>query len=104
MFFLPALGSLGGVLLSLTAGFVGKTIAALGISFVTYYGVYQALEWLKALAVQQLAGLPAEVLQLLALMQVGRALTILFACMFANMVMTGFNNDTFKKLTWGGGS
>lgn len=96
---MPAfLGSLGGLLLSLVAGFVGRTLAALGLSLVTYYGVSQALDFLKGLIMQALSGFPAEVLQLLGLMRIGTALTVLFSAMFANMLLNGLNSDTFKKL------
>lgn len=96
---LPAfVGSIGGVLLSLTAGFVGRTLAALGLSLVTYYGVSKALNFLKDMIISSLSGLPAEVVQLLGLAKVGTALTILFSCMFASMLLNGLNSDSFKKL------
>ncbi len=96
---LPAfVGSIGGVLLSLTAGFVGRTLAALGLSLITYYGVAKALEFLKGLILRSLSGLPVEIVQLLGLMKVGTALTIIFSCMFASMLLNGLSSDTFKKL------
>ncbi|MPT53178.1 DUF2523 family protein [Delftia sp.] len=96
---LPAfVGSIGGVLLSLTAGFVGRTLAALGLSLITYYGVSKALNFLKDMIISSLSGLPGEVVQLLGLAKVGTALTILFSCMFASMLLNGLNSDSFKKL------
>ncbi|MDL5037524.1 DUF2523 domain-containing protein [Comamonas sp. Y6] len=96
---MPAfLGSLGGLLLSLVAGFVGRTLAALGLSLVTYYGVSQALDFLKGLIMQALSGFPVEVVQLLGLMRIGTALTIIFSAMFASMLLNGLNSDSFKKL------
>ena len=44
---MPFLGSLGGLLLGLVGGLIGRALAALGIAFVTYYGVYEALQFLK---------------------------------------------------------
>ncbi len=96
---LPAfVGSIGGVLLSLTAGFVGRTLAALGLSLITYYGVAKALEFLKGLILRSLSGLPVEIVQLLGLMKVGTALTIIFSCMFASMLLNGLSAILSRKL------
>lgn len=92
------LGSLGGLLLSLVAGFVGRVLASLGLSLITYYGVSQALDFLKGLVMQSLSKFPAEVVQILGLMKVGTGLTIIFSAMFASMLLNGLNSDTFKKL------
>lgn len=91
-------GVMGGVLLSLTAGFVGRVLASLGLSLITYYGVSKALDFLKSLVLSSLSGLPVDLLQILALMKVGTALTILFSCMFASMLINGLNGDSFKRL------
>ncbi|GKS88231.1 DUF2523 domain-containing protein [Acidovorax sp. SUPP2539] len=88
---------IGGLLLSLVAGFVGRTLASLGLSVVTYVGISKALDFLKDLIVQSLAHLPAVVVQLLALMKVGTALSIVFSAMFASMLLNGLNSDTFKR-------
>ena len=83
---MPILGALGGLLLSLVAGFVGRTLAALGIAFVTYYGVSEALDFLKQLVSNNLHALPPNVIAVLGLMKVGQGLTILFSCMlFMNL-------------------
>lgn len=92
--FLPMLG---GLLLSLVAGMVGRVLASLGLSIVTYYGISQALDFLKSLIVQSMGQLPAEVVQLLGLMKVGTALSIVFSAMFASMLLNGLNSGTFKK-------
>ncbi len=96
---LPALGALGGILLSLVAGFVGRTLAALGIAFVTYYGVTEALDYLKNLVSTHIHALPPDVVSVLGMMKVGQGLTILFSCMFANMLLNGFTQGgTLRKM------
>jgi len=99
---MPVLGALGGLLLSLVAGFVGRTLAALGIAFVTYYGVSEGLEFLKQLVSSNLHALPPNVIAVLGLMKIGQGLTILFSCMFANMLLNGFTQGgTLKKMIFG---
>lgn len=99
---MPVLGALGGLLLSLVAGFVGRTLAALGIAFVTYYGVSEGLTFLKQLVASNISALPPNVVAVLGLMKVGQGLTILFSCMFANMLLNGFTQGgTLKKMIFG---
>lgn len=95
---MPAvLGMLGGLLLSLVAGFVGRTLASLGLAVVTYYGMTQALGYLKDLIVANLGMLPANVVQILALLKIGTGLSIIFSCLSVSMLLNGFNSDTFKR-------
>ncbi|MFS4549090.1 DUF2523 domain-containing protein [Comamonas resistens] len=95
---MPAfLGSLGGLLLSLVGGLIGRALASLGIAFISYYGVSEALDFLKNLVSHNLHMLPPDVLAILGVLQVGRALTILFSCMFANMVMNGITGGASLK-------
>ncbi len=84
---MPFLGALGGMLFGMVGGFVGKSLAALGIAFVTYYGVYEALDFVQDQVKNHIHRLPADMVAILGLLQVGKVLTILFSCMFANMVM-----------------
>ena len=95
---MPAfIGIFGGMLLSLVAGLVGRVLASLGMSLVTFYGMTQAIDFLKGLILQNLSQLPVTVVQILALMKVGTALSIVFSAMFASMLLNGLNSDTFKK-------
>lgn len=96
---MPFLGSLGGLLLGLVGGIVGRALASLGIAFVTYYGVYEALQFLKDLVGRNINLLPPDIIAILGVLQVGRGLTILFSCMFANMVMNGITGgSSIKKM------
>lgn len=92
--FLPMLG---GLLLTLVASLVGRVLASLGLSVVTYIGISQALDFLKDLIISSMNNLPSVVVQLLSFMQVGKALSIVFSAMFASMLLNGVNSDTFKK-------
>lgn len=92
--FLPMLG---GMLLGLVGGFVGRTLASLGLAIVTYVGIDAAFGYLKSIIANNLGQLPAVVVQILGFMKVGQAISILFACMFASMLLNGLNSSTFKK-------
>lgn len=95
---MPAfIGMFGGMLLSIVGGLVGRVLASLGLSLVTFYGMTQAIDFLKGLILQNLSQLPVTVVQILALMKVGTALSIVFSAMFASMLLNGLNSDTFKK-------
>lgn len=63
---MPFLGSLGGLLLGLVGGLIGRALAALGIAFVTYYGVYEALQFIKDELHRALSYLPLKWLPFLA--------------------------------------
>lgn len=95
---MPAfIGMFGGMLLSLVGSLVGRVLASLGMSLVTFYGMTLAIDFLKGLILQNLSQLPVTVVQILALMKVGTALSIVFSAMFASMLLNGLNSDTFKK-------
>jgi len=94
---LPFAGAIGGVLIAITGNIVGRVLASLGLSVVTYVGISRAMTWLRDQIVSSLSALPPDVVQLLGLMKVGTCLTILFSCMFASMLLTGMSSDTFKK-------
>ncbi len=98
---MPFLGALGGMLLGLVGGFIGRALAALGIAFITYYGVYEALDFIQNEVRSSISSLPADMVSILGLLQVGKALTILFSCMFANMLMNGITGgSSIKKMVF----
>jgi len=95
---LPAL--LGGVLVSIASSVVARVLVALGVSFITYYGVQHATEYLEGLISNSLGGLPADIVAILALCKVGTCLSIYIAALTANLLMNGLNAGTFKRLIW----
>lgn len=89
--------SLGGVLITVAASVVGRVLAALGVSIVTFYGISQALDFLKTMMMSAMSGLPPDLFALLAMLKVGTCISIVFSAMFASMLLNGLNSDTFKK-------
>jgi len=99
---LPAIaGALGGVFLSLVAGFVGRVLASLGVSLVSFYGITRALDFLKELIDSSLSGLPAEMLAVMSMLKIGLVLSMLFSAFTGSMLLNGLKSDTFKKMVLG---
>ena len=92
--FIPVIG---GMLLSIVGGFIGRALASLGISIVTFIGITNALDYLKSLVVQSLGALPADLVQFLGVMKIGTSLSIIFSALAASMLLNGLQSDTFKK-------
>lgn len=88
---------IGGMLLSLVAGFVGRVLASLGLSIVTFIGITNALDYLKVLIVQSLGALPVGIVQIFGVMKIGTSLSIIFSALAASMLLNGLDSDTFKK-------
>ena len=88
---------IGGMLLTIVASMVGRVLASLGLSVITFIGITNALDYLKQLIMQSLGALPGGVVQFLGVMKVGTALSIIFSAMFASMLLNGLQSDTFKK-------
>lgn len=97
---LPAIAAaIGGVLLNLAGSFVAQVLVSLAISVVTYTGVDLVLNRLKADAIQSLTGLPAELVGLLAYMQVGVAISIITSAVAVRMGLNGMDGAVkrFRK-------
>jgi hypothetical protein len=70
---------------------------ALGISVITYTGMTATLDWLKAGALQAVAGLPAQVIQILGILRVGQCISIVCSAILARLIIQGLQGDTIKK-------
>jgi hypothetical protein len=89
--------AIGGMLINLVGSLVGRVLIALGISVVTYTGMSSTLDWLKGNAITAIGGLPGDVVQLLGMMKVGTAISIVTSAIAARMIINGIGGDTFKK-------
>ena len=100
---MEAFGSwLSGLLLSLTGAFTARVLAALGISFVTFKGLDSALDWCKDLITQHIAALPPSFLNIMSLLRIGEALTIIISCYVAAITLNGISaGGVLKKMIWG---
>lgn len=91
------LAALGGMFLNIAGSLVLRVITSLGIGVVAYTGMGVTLDWLKGEVVANAAGLPADVLGMMATMKVGSSISIVFSAMVARMLITGMSGDTVKR-------
>ena len=87
---------LGG-LIEIVPTLVGNVLVSLGIGVVAYTGVSSTLSWLESLAVGQFQLLPASVLGLLGLMQVGVCISMVSSALVVRLTINGLTSDTVKS-------
>lgn len=91
------IASLWGAFLQIVGTLVGRVMVALGVGVVTYTGINASLDALKTQAVSAFAGLPPELLGLLALLKVGQCISIIMSATAARLLLNGLTGDTMKK-------
>lgn len=89
---------LGG-LIQIAGTLAGKVLIGLGISVVTYTGVSSTLDWLKSGAVTAFQGLPAQIIGMLALMQVGSCISMVASAIVVKLTLDGLTGDSIKRWT-----
>ena len=65
------IAALWGAFYMMVGSLVGRVLVSLGIGVIVYTGTTQTLGWLKSSAVTAAAGLPSDVLAMMARMRVG---------------------------------
>lgn len=91
---MPFITALFAGLVSLLPQLVWKVLGAVGIGLVTYQGAKAALDVLKASVVSQIGGMSADVLNLIALLQVDKAITVLFSAIVVRWTFAGMKAAT----------
>ncbi|MET3181111.1 UNVERIFIED_ORG: hypothetical protein ABIC43_004280 [Variovorax guangxiensis] len=86
------IAALLGGLRYVAGSFALQVLVGLGIGVATYTGMDVSLDYLKGQAVQNLTGLPAELLGMLGYMKVGNCINIITSAMVARMSMTMVRN------------
>lgn len=90
------IAALLGGLVSAAGSFVGRALIALGIGVVAFTGVSAALNVVRGQVIDAMneAG---PLLDILALLKVDVAITILFSAITARLVLNGLTGDTIKR-------
>ncbi|MCD6664164.1 MAG: DUF2523 domain-containing protein [Comamonas sp.] len=91
------IAAIGGMLINLVGTLVGRVLVALGIGVVTYTGLSTTLDFLKAQALASFAGLPADLIGLMAFLKIGVCISIIASAMAARALIDGVSGDTFKR-------
>lgn len=87
---------LGG-LVNIAATVAGRMLLGLGIGVITYTGLSFTLGWLKAMAVAQIGMVGAQWMGILATLQVGACISMVFSAMAVRMIVQGMSGDSFKR-------
>jgi len=89
--------SIGGMLINVAGSVAGRVMAALGISVTTFTGIGASFEWLKEQMLEALAGVPKEIIELLAFMKIGTCVNIIITAIAVRMAITGMTSEALKK-------
>ncbi len=74
-----------------------RALVGVGFGLVTTYGLYTLFDQIQAKFQAQLAGLPADVLAILGIMQIDVCFTMLLSAAAAKQVILGWNKITDKR-------
>lgn len=80
------------------ASWVGRILLALGVGFVTFYGISELGTWVKSMMQGSMSGLPADALGLLGFLWVDKAITMIFSAWVAALAMRMGGSDTITAL------
>lgn len=87
-----------GALIQGASTLVGRILISLGIGFVTYSGLDAAVDWAFDQVVSNIQGLPADVLQLLGVLQVDTAITMISSAYTARLALAGLSGGSIRKM------
>ncbi len=82
----------GNMLLQIAGSLFATVLVAGGIGVATYTGSEMAITFLKGNAVNAFLNLPASVVGMLSLMQVGSCISMVFSAMVMRMTINGITN------------
>jgi len=80
------------------ASLTGRVLLALGIGFVAYTGIDIVLSTLLGDITTRIGGLPAFIIQVLGVVQLDRAIQLLFSALTARLVISGLTSGALKRM------
>lgn len=92
----PWIPALIGALAELAVSWVGRMLISLGITTITYAGIATGLDVMKQLVISKFQGLPSDVLNLMGLLGLDVAITLMFSA-FAFRLSLRTINGSIKK-------
>ena len=87
-----------GGLIQVAGTLVGKVLLSLGIGYITYTGVDTGIAWAKVQFIANVSGLPADAVQIMGVLKIGTAVSILSSALLARMTLAGLTSGSFKKM------
>ena len=92
------LASLLGGLISIAGTLAGRALIAVGFGFVSYTGITTALTAFKNDVISHLGALSASTVNVLGMLKVDVAISILFSALAARLVLQGLTSGALKRL------
>jgi len=94
------IAALLGGLINIAATLAGRVLLALGVGFVTYTGFESGLDYLKSQAISNIQSLPADMVQLIAYLGVGQAISIISSAYVVRFMLNGLTGGAIKKMVY----
>lgn len=94
----PWLGALIGALVEVAGTLVGRVLLSLGIGYSVFTGVDTGLSWLHSQALAGFSGMPAQVVQIASVTQVGTSINIIFSALTARLVLQGLTGGAIRRM------
>lgn len=85
----PLIGGLLAALAGAVGHIVGRVLVSLGIGYITYQGIDTSIGWARDFVFARLQGLPADVLGIAGLMQVGTMISIVASALVVRVSIAG---------------
>lgn len=92
------IASLLGGLLQLAGSLVGRVLLSLGMSFVVFTGINIGFDMLKNIITDNMSGMGADVVNVLAFFWVDRAISLVLATYTAALALKMAGSDSITKL------
>lgn len=94
------IAALLGGLAQAAASLVGRVLIALSIGFIVYQGVDVAVEACKDLIFQHLGSTGATVTNILGMLNIDKAIEVVFSAISARLVLNGLTSGSIKKMVY----
>ncbi len=91
------MAALLGGLINVAGTIAGQVMIGLGISVLTYSGLSTTMDWLKGQALANFAGLPSQVINIMAVLKVGPCISMVFSAIVVHMTLQGLTSGSIKK-------
>jgi hypothetical protein len=96
---LPALpAAIGGILLFIAGHLVTRVLISLGVAAFAFIGIDQLFDMLENQVVQHFNALPADVLAIASIMQLGTATKMVFSSGFMALTLKGLKEGSITKM------
>jgi len=92
------LAALLGGLIQAAGSIAGRVLLALGFGYVAYTGITTALDGLKGAAISYLTGAPAQIIVIMSMLKVDRALSLIFAAVAVRLLLDGLTSGAVKRM------